>query len=109
MCRECRCRGHHARVLLGGETEVRTSRREEARDEENQGQSLVGPAAALLGEAVIAFPPHDVAALSAALDAVLGDPARRRQMAAAASIRSSEFSWQRSAAEFSVLLREVAG
>lgn len=71
--------------------------------------SEVGPAAALLGEAVIAFPPHDVAALSAALDEVLGDPARRQQMAAAASIRSSDFSWQRSAAEFSALLREVAG
>ena len=70
--------------------------------------SEVGPAAALLGEAVIAFPPHDVEALSAALGDVLGDPARRKRMANAALTRSSEFSWQRSAAEFSALLREVA-
>ena len=70
--------------------------------------SEVGPAAALLKDAVISFPPHDVGALSGALDAILADPTRRQRMAAAASMRSSEFSWKRSAAEFSVLLREVA-
>ena len=70
--------------------------------------SEVGPAASLLKDAVIAFPPRDVDALVAALNAVLGDPARRERMAAAALARSREFSWQRSAAEFSALLTEVA-
>ena len=70
--------------------------------------SEVGPAAALLADAVVAFPPHDVDALTAALDAILADPTRRQRMASAALKHSGEFSWQRSAAEFAVLLREVA-
>ena len=70
--------------------------------------SEVGPAASLLKDAVIAFPPRDVESLVAALDRVLGDPVRRERMAAAALARSREFSWQRSAAEFSALLTEVA-
>ena len=70
--------------------------------------SEVGPAPSLLKDAVIAFPPRDVDALVSALNAVLGDPARRERMAAAALARSREFSWQRSAAEFSALLTEVA-
>src|SRR5205814_2273249 len=32
---------HHARVWLGGEAEVRRSRREDAREKENQGQGLL--------------------------------------------------------------------
>ena len=70
--------------------------------------SEVGPAASLLQDAVIAFSPHDVDALTSSLDTVLADPARRQQMAAAALARSAEFSWQRAAAEFSTLLQEVA-
>lgn len=70
--------------------------------------SQVGPAAALLKDAVIAFPPHDVDALSGALQSILADSSRRNHMAAAARSRIAEFSWQRSAANFSALLREVA-
>ena len=70
--------------------------------------SEVGPAASLLKDAVIAFAPHDVDALTTALDTILANPACRKQMAAAALARSAEFSWRRAAAEFSALLQEVA-
>ena len=70
--------------------------------------SEVGPAASLLKDAVISFAPHDVDALTTALDTILANPACRKQMAAAALARSAEFSWRRAAAEFSALLQEVA-
>ena len=70
--------------------------------------SEVGPAASLLKDAVIAFAPHDVDALTTALDTILANPVCRKQMAAAALAHSAEFSWQRAASEFSALLNEVA-
>jgi D-inositol-3-phosphate glycosyltransferase len=58
----------------------------------------------------VLVPPHDAEALTAALAALLGDPPRRRRLAAAARERVlAEFTAERMAASYEALYQEIAG
>ena len=70
--------------------------------------SETGPAAALLGDAVVSFAPRDVHALERLLRTLLQDDDRRTRMCEAALSRSAEYSWDRSAASLANMLREAA-
>jgi len=49
------------------------------------------------GDAAILFEPHDVDAIAAALDRIVGDPAERARLVAAGRVRAAEFTWRRTA------------
>ena len=70
----------------------------------------VGPVPELVGdEAALLVPPGDVVALSEALDLLLGDATRRKQMSAAARRRAGELpSWEDTADRFLRVLLEAA-
>jgi glycosyltransferase involved in cell wall biosynthesis len=70
----------------------------------------VGPVPELVGdEAALLVPPGDVGALSEALDLLLGDAIRRKQMSAAARRRAGELPrWEDTADGFLRVLREAA-
>ncbi|HHT9119325.1 MAG TPA: glycosyltransferase family 4 protein [Candidatus Hypogeohydataceae bacterium YC41] len=61
--------------------------------------SEAGPAAALLGPAAWAFPPHNVDALVEGLRTLLQDPKRRQMMGEEGRHRVSTLTWERAAAE----------
>ena len=69
-----------------------------------------GPAPGLVGnEAALLVPPDDSGALSEALDLLLGDPALRDRMSAAARRRAEELPrWDDAVTGFLCVLREVA-
>jgi glycosyltransferase involved in cell wall biosynthesis len=49
------------------------------------------------GDAAILFDPHDVDAITSALDRVVGDPGERARLAAAGRERAATFTWRRTA------------
>lgn len=61
------------------------------------------------GETGLLVPPGDVAALAHALARVLGDPALRARLGAAALRMASEFDWDSAAARVSAILDETRG
>jgi glycosyltransferase involved in cell wall biosynthesis len=69
--------------------------------------SNVGPAADLLGPAAWAFPPHDVAGLTAGLRDLLNDPARRVAMGNAGRQRVHSFSWDLAADRAHSVFHEI--
>ena len=51
----------------------------------------------VVGDAGVLVPPRDVEAVAAAIDALLGDDARRRGLAAAGRARAAQFTWDATA------------
>jgi glycosyltransferase involved in cell wall biosynthesis len=49
------------------------------------------------GDAALRFDPTDVAAIRAAIERLLGDPAERRRLSAAGRERAAAFTWERTA------------
>lgn len=62
----------------------------------------------VVGEAGMTVDPHDEAAIAAAIEQLLGDPARRAEMSAAGIRRASEFSWERTARQTIAVYERVA-
>ncbi len=62
----------------------------------------------VLGDGALLVEPGDHDGLTAALDGVLGDPARRERLAAAGRAWSARFSWERCGAELEQLYRDAA-
>jgi glycosyltransferase involved in cell wall biosynthesis len=69
--------------------------------------SDVGPVADLLGPAAWAFPPHDIALLTAGLRDLLNDPARRVSMGEAGRQRVLSFSWDLAADRLHSTFQEI--
>ncbi len=70
--------------------------------------SQVGPIRDLLGPAAWTFPPHDVAALSAGLQALLRDAPRREAMGAEGLRRAATFTWDRAAMQVHDVFHQLA-
>jgi len=63
----------------------------------------------VLGDAGVLVPPEDPAALADALAALLGDPARRADLAARAPAQAARFDVERMVADYAALYREALG
>jgi glycosyltransferase involved in cell wall biosynthesis len=63
----------------------------------------------VIGEAGLLVPPRDPAAMSAAIDRVLGDVELRTELRAAGRARAAQFSWSRVAEETAAIYGEVGG
>ena len=69
----------------------------------------VGPVTALVGAAGLFVPPHDPAALSAALERILAEPQLRRRLAAAARQRATEIpTWAQTTERFQWVLEAAS-
>src|SRR6185503_11785173 len=60
------------------------------------------------GDAALLVDPTDTAALAAAIDRVLADPALCAELAAKGRAQAQKFSWERTAAETLAVLRQAA-
>lgn len=78
-----------------------------------QGAAVVTSAATataeVAGEAAVLVDPLDVDAIAAALDTLLGDPAERRRLGAAARERAATFTWDRTATATVAAYRDALG
>lgn len=59
------------------------------------------------GETALLVPPDDVAALGAAMQTLLADPALRHRLGAAGPARARDFSWERSARQLEQIYADV--
>ena len=60
------------------------------------------------GDAALLVDPTDTAALAAAIERVLADPALRAELARKGRAQVQKFSWQRTAAETLAVLKQAA-
>ena len=70
--------------------------------------STVSSLPEICGDAARLVDPTDEAAITAALDELLGDPAERAELAARGRERAARYDWQRSAVRFAEIANEVA-
>jgi glycosyltransferase involved in cell wall biosynthesis len=58
-----------------------------------------GALAEVAGDAALLFDPEDAAAIAAAVERILGDPAEAERLRAAGTVQAARFTWERTAAE----------
>jgi glycosyltransferase involved in cell wall biosynthesis len=71
--------------------------------------STVGSLPEIAGDAALVVPPRDPEAIRGAMEALLVDPARRRELRARGLARAREFSWRRAARETLRVYQAVLG